>query len=107
MPQLDLLPTNGPRLVRQNAFIIDPSNPHDPFDALSRHSISDDTLSPSDSFIDDSSETNSITQQQQQLIVERIPLPENTADNDRPEPIDPRQSSPLSKLTKKKKKKRL
>jgi hypothetical protein len=107
MHQLNLLPTNSPRLLRQNAFVIDPANPHDPFEAPSRQSISDDTtLSPSDSFSDYSNETNPVTQQQQP-IVERIPLPENTADNDRPEPFDPHQhpySHPLGKLTRRIKK---
>ncbi|KAI8333307.1 hypothetical protein BC941DRAFT_434362 [Chlamydoabsidia padenii] len=89
MNQLNTLPNDGPRLVRQKAFIIDPTDPYDPFEH-SNHSLSDDS-SPSNSFIEETNNNNNNSRmditQQRQVPLERIPLPQNTGDNDRVETI--------------------
>ncbi|ORZ25954.1 hypothetical protein BCR42DRAFT_401283 [Absidia repens] len=81
------------RLGRQNAFIVDTTEPYNPFDSINIQ-LSDDSSSSSFSsihsavsktLVEDSNSDTSIRQRQRhQRIFSRTPMPHNTADYDAP-----------------------
>lgn len=82
--------TISQRLGRQNAFIIEPNDPYNPFDSLNIQ-LSDDSSSSSFSSIHsavsktlvDDNHTDTLINQQQRPF-SRAPMPQNTADYDEP-----------------------